>query len=101
MGLLLPLARSPQVAELAGRRRGGVGGLFVTAKILRSGTKSMPGGEACPVRLDCLGWAVEHKERDGIWSGSRVGVADGGAFERSLRQRCTPSSTPPATPTSS
>lgn len=24
---------------------------------------------ACPVRLDCLGWALEHNERDGIWGG--------------------------------
>jgi WhiB family transcriptional regulator, redox-sensing transcriptional regulator len=24
---------------------------------------------ACPVRLDCLGWATEHNERLGIWGG--------------------------------
>jgi WhiB family redox-sensing transcriptional regulator len=24
---------------------------------------------ACPVRLDCLGWPLEHNERDGIWGG--------------------------------
>jgi WhiB family redox-sensing transcriptional regulator len=24
---------------------------------------------ACPVRLDCLGWAIEHDERQGIWGG--------------------------------
>ena len=23
----------------------------------------------CPVRLDCLTWAVEQNERDGIWGG--------------------------------
>jgi len=23
----------------------------------------------CPVRLDCLGWAIEHNERNGIWGG--------------------------------
>jgi WhiB family redox-sensing transcriptional regulator len=23
----------------------------------------------CPVRLDCLRWAVEHREREGIWGG--------------------------------
>ena len=24
---------------------------------------------ACPVRLDCLEWAIEHNERNGIWGG--------------------------------
>lgn len=24
---------------------------------------------ACPVRLDCLAWAIEHNERTGIWGG--------------------------------
>ena len=24
---------------------------------------------ACPVRLDCLRWAVEHRELEGIWGG--------------------------------
>jgi hypothetical protein len=24
---------------------------------------------ACPVRLDCLGWAIAHNERNGIWGG--------------------------------
>jgi hypothetical protein len=24
---------------------------------------------ACPVRLDCLSWAIGHNERDGIWGG--------------------------------
>jgi WhiB family transcriptional regulator, redox-sensing transcriptional regulator len=23
----------------------------------------------CPVRLDCLGWALAHNETDGIWGG--------------------------------
>jgi WhiB family transcriptional regulator, redox-sensing transcriptional regulator len=23
----------------------------------------------CPVRLDCLAWALEHNEREGIWGG--------------------------------
>jgi WhiB family redox-sensing transcriptional regulator len=23
----------------------------------------------CPVRLDCLAWALEHNESDGIWGG--------------------------------
>jgi WhiB family transcriptional regulator, redox-sensing transcriptional regulator len=23
----------------------------------------------CPVRIDCLNWAIEHHERDGIWGG--------------------------------
>lgn len=33
------------------------------------------GGEAiaicreCPVRIDCLGWALDHDERQGIWGG--------------------------------
>jgi WhiB family redox-sensing transcriptional regulator len=25
--------------------------------------------QACPVRLDCLGWALESNERYGIWGG--------------------------------
>jgi len=24
---------------------------------------------ACPVRIDCLGWAIDHNEREGIWGG--------------------------------
>jgi WhiB family transcriptional regulator, redox-sensing transcriptional regulator len=28
---------------------------------------------ACPVRLDCLGWALEHNERQGIWGGISAG----------------------------
>jgi WhiB family redox-sensing transcriptional regulator len=43
---------------------------------------------ACPVRLDCLSWAIAHDERDGIWGGvsarkrqrMRTELPDGGSI---------------------
>ncbi len=33
------------------------------------GTEAVTICWACPVRIDCLGWAIEHNEREGIWGG--------------------------------
>jgi WhiB family redox-sensing transcriptional regulator len=37
--------------------------------------------EKCPVRLECLQWALEHKEKFGVW---------GGTTEKERRQIATP-----------
>lgn len=42
------------------------GGNSGAAKRICNGTEDQP---ACPVRMECLHWAIEHKERDGIWGG--------------------------------
>jgi len=33
------------------------------------GAKAVAICTVCPVRLDCLDWALEHHERGGIWGG--------------------------------
>ena len=33
------------------------------------GDKALGICSVCPVRLDCLAWAIEHNERNGIWGG--------------------------------
>jgi WhiB family transcriptional regulator, redox-sensing transcriptional regulator len=36
---------------------------------VRGGAEAVAICTECPVQLDCLGWALEHNERVGIWGG--------------------------------
>jgi WhiB family transcriptional regulator, redox-sensing transcriptional regulator len=39
----------------------------------------------CPVRLECITWALEHNEPDGVWAGYSASY-----IKRSMRQRHCP-----------